>query len=84
MCSRFPTLRHIAITQRYFHSGSVWDLQTAVGVMGSGRLGATPEADQEASIPAFPDSPTGEMPQIIHTTLPPSTPIPRVRARICG
>jgi cytochrome c peroxidase len=70
---KVPTLRNITITLPYFHSGSVWDLNMAVGVMGSAQLGAALDADQEASIVAFLDSLTGEMPQIVYPTLPPST-----------
>jgi cytochrome c peroxidase len=70
---KVPTLRNIAITPPYFHSGSVWDLNLAVGVMGSAQLGSTLDADQEASIVAFLDSLTGEMPRIVYPTLPPST-----------
>ena len=70
---KVPTLRNIAITPPYFHSGSVWDLGLAVGVMGSAQLGATLDAAQEASIVAFLDSLTGEMPQVVYPTLPPST-----------
>jgi cytochrome c peroxidase len=70
---KVPTLRNIAITPPYFHSGSVWDLNLAVGVMGSAQLGAALDATQEASIVAFLDSLTGEMPQVVYPTLPPST-----------
>ena len=70
---KVPTLRNIAITPPYFHSGTVWDLNLAVGVMGSAQMGATLTPEQEASIVAFLDSLTGEMPQIVYPTLPPST-----------
>lgn len=70
---KVPTLRNIAITPPYFHSGAVWDLSVAVGVMGSAQLGATLDPAQEASIVAFLDSLTGEMPQVVYPTLPPST-----------
>ncbi len=70
---KVPTLRNIALTPPYFHSGSVWDLKTAVGVMGSAQLGATLDAAQEASIVAYLESLTGEMPQVTYPTLPPST-----------
>jgi cytochrome c peroxidase len=70
---RVPTLRNIALTPPYFHSGSVWDLNLAVGVMGTAQLGASLDAAQEASIVAFLDSLTGEMPRIVYPTLPPST-----------
>jgi cytochrome c peroxidase len=69
---KVPTLRNIALTPPYFHSGSVWDLKLAVGIMGAAQMGATLDASQEASIVAFLDSLTGEMPQITYPTLPPS------------
>src|SRR5699024_5473114 len=34
-----PSLRNIALTAPYFHSGNVWDLKQAVAVMGSAQLG---------------------------------------------
>lgn len=70
---KVPTLRNIAITPPYFHSGAVWDLALAVGVMGSAQLGATLDGEQEARIVAFLDSLTGEAPRIVYPTLPPST-----------
>ena len=70
---KVPTLRNIALTPPYFHSGSVWDLGLAVGIMGTAQMGATLDPAQEASIVAFIDSLTGEMPQITYPTLPPST-----------
>jgi cytochrome c peroxidase len=39
---KVPTLRNIALTPPYFHTGKVWDLQQAVAVMGRSQLGATP------------------------------------------
>ncbi len=37
---RSPTLRNVALTAPYFHSGKVWDLRQAVAVMGASQLGA--------------------------------------------
>ncbi|MGB5559677.1 MAG: cytochrome-c peroxidase [Paracoccaceae bacterium] len=70
---KVPTLRNIALTPPYFHSGSVWELTTAVGVMGTAQLGATLDAEQEASIVAYLESLTGTMPEITYPILPPST-----------
>lgn len=70
---KVPTLRNIAITPPYFHSGAVWDLETAVDVMGTAQLGATLDDVQTASIVAYLESLTGEMPEVIYPTLPPST-----------
>ena len=36
---KVPTLRNIALTAPYFHSGRSWDLGQAVAVMGSSQLG---------------------------------------------
>src|SRR5690606_5375180 len=37
---RAPSLRNVALTAPYFHSGKVWDLTQAVGVMATSQLGA--------------------------------------------
>lgn len=70
---KVPTLRNIALTPPYFHSGSVWNLNTAVGVMGAAQLGAALDAEQEANIVAYLESLTGELPKVVYPTLPPST-----------
>ena len=36
---KVPTLRNIALTAPYFHTGKVWDLRQAVAVMGASQLG---------------------------------------------
>jgi cytochrome c peroxidase len=70
---KVPTLRNIAITPPYFHSGSVWNLVDAVEIMGSSQLGeALTRADAE-KIVAFLDALTGTEPQVVYPTLPPST-----------
>ncbi len=70
---KVPTLRNIALTPPYFHSGSVWDLGTAVGVMATAQLGATLDEGQTAQIVAFLDNLTGEQPQVVYPILPRST-----------
>jgi cytochrome c peroxidase len=70
---KVPTLRNIAVTPPYFHSGAVWDLKEAVGVMGSAQLGAALTPEDEDRIVAFLDSLTGKMPQVVYPILPPST-----------
>ena len=58
---KVPTLRNIALTAPYFHSGKSWDLEQAIG-------------DAEiSSIAAFLLSLTGEQPQVVYPILPPST-----------
>lgn len=70
---RVPTLRNVAVTPPYFHSGAVWDLSDAVAVMGTAQLGATLSAEDAGTITAFLDSLTGDMPEVTYPILPPST-----------
>ncbi len=77
---RAPTLRNIALTAPYFHTGRAWDLRQAVGVMGSSQLGVQLNPDEIDQIVEFLASLTGEQPQVVYPTLPPSvtaTPRPR-------
>jgi len=69
---KVPTLRNIALTAPYFHSGRSWDLRQAVSVMGVSQLGAQLSADETEKIVLFLDALTGEQPKIVHPTLPPS------------
>lgn len=69
---KVPTLRNIALTAPYFHTGSVWDLRQAVQVMGSSQLSATLSADEVDKITAFLGSLTGEPPKVTVPALPPS------------
>jgi len=69
---RSPTLRNIALTAPYFHTGRAWDLRQAVGVMGTSQLGAQLTADEIDKIAAFLGSLTGEQPKIVYPVLPPS------------
>jgi len=74
-----PSLRNIALTAPYFHSGKVWDLEQAVAIMGSAQLGATLNASETASIVHFLKTLTGEQPRMEYPILPPhtaSTPLP--------
>ncbi|MEE8192009.1 MAG: cytochrome-c peroxidase [Gemmatimonadales bacterium] len=70
---RSPTLRNVELTAPYFHSGAVWDLDEAVGVMGSAQLGATLTAEEKAAVVAFLGALTGEQPQVMYPVLPPHT-----------
>ena len=76
-----PSLRNIALTPPYFHSGRVWDLTRAVRVMGTAQLG-TELTDQEvAAIVEFLDALTGKQPEVGYPILPPQsadTPLPDV------
>lgn len=69
---RSPTLRNIALTAPYFHTGRAWDLRQAVGVMGSSQLGAQLATDEIDKIVSFLGSLTGEQPRIVYPMLPPS------------
>jgi cytochrome c peroxidase len=69
---RAPTLRNIALTAPYFHTGKAWDLGQAVGVMGVSQLGAQLTDQEVDEITAFLESLTGDQPRIVYPTLPPS------------
>jgi cytochrome c peroxidase len=69
---RSPSLRNVAITQPYFHSGKVWNLNEAVAVMGSAQLGIKLSGDEAQSVAAFLKTLTGRQPQVDHPILPPS------------
>lgn len=69
---RAPSLRNVALTAPYFHSGKAWDLRQAVAVMGSSQLGAKLSPDDVDKITAFLGSLTGEQPSVVLPILPPS------------
>jgi cytochrome c peroxidase len=71
---RASPLRNIELTAPYFHSGVVWSLEEAVAVMGVSQLGADLDDQQIADITAFLRTLTGEIPEVVHPTLPVSTP----------
>ncbi len=70
---RAAPLRNIALTAPYFHSGKVWDLKQAVGIMGASQLGEKLTDEEESSIVAFLESLTGKMPEVVYPVLPPET-----------
>lgn len=70
---RASPLRNIALTAPYFHSGNVWDLQTAVEVMASSQIGGELAAQEATAITAFLQSLTGEMPEVVYPVLPAET-----------
>ena len=77
-----PSLRNIALTAPYFHSGKVWDLKQAVAVMGSAQLGAKLTDTDTTIIVGFLKTLTGEQPRVEIPVLPPhteGTPLPDVR-----
>jgi len=69
---KVPTLRNIALTAPYFHSGRSWDLRQAVGVMASTQLGLPVTDDEVRQIVAFLGALTGDQPKIVYPVLPPS------------
>jgi cytochrome c peroxidase len=69
---KVPTLRNIALTAPYFHTGQAWDLRLAVAVMGASQLGIHLTGDEVDKITAFLGSLTGEQPNVTYPVLPPS------------
>jgi cytochrome c peroxidase len=77
-----PSLRNIALTAPYFHSGKVWDLKQAVAVMGSSQLGSKLTGTDVDAIVEFLQTLTGAQPKVEVPILPPhtrETPLPDVR-----
>ena len=70
---RAPSLRNVALTAPYFHSGKVWDLKQAVGVMATAQLGAELEEGEVDAIVAFLQTLTGEQPAVSYPILPPNS-----------
>ena len=68
-----PSLRNIALTPPYFHSGKVWNLRDAVAIMGSSQLGISLTDDQVNTIVAFLRTTTGTQPTVEYPILPPIT-----------
>lgn len=71
---KVPTLRNIALTAPYFHSGKVWDLREAVAIMGSVQLGVKLTDEDIDGIREFLGSLTGDQPQVVYPVLPPGGP----------
>lgn len=69
---KVPTLRNIALTAPYFHTGRSWDLRQAVAVMGVTQLGAQLTPGESEKVAVFLESLTGEQPKIVHPIMPPS------------
>jgi cytochrome c peroxidase len=69
---KVPTLRNIALTPPYFHTGQSWDLRQAVAVMGASQLGIELTGDEVDKITAFLHALTGEQPEVVYPVLPPS------------
>jgi cytochrome c peroxidase len=77
-----PSLRNIALTPPYFHSGKVWKLGDAVKIMGSAQLGISVNDNEAGKIVAFLQTLDGKQPRIMYPILPPNseaTPRPLLR-----
>ncbi len=72
---RVPTLRNVALTAPYYHTGDVWTLEEAVGIMAEKQLNKQLKPDEVKAIVAFLKSLTGEIPKdaLKLPTLPAST-----------
>jgi cytochrome c peroxidase len=67
-----PTLRNVALTAPYFHSGQEWDLNQAIAVMAKAQLNVDLTPDETTKIAAFLDALTGDTPRVTLPALPPS------------
>ncbi len=69
---KVPTLRNIALTAPYFHTGSEQDLAKVVDVMATSQLGQALTPAETARIVAFLNSLTGDQPRVVEPQLPAS------------
>ena len=77
---RVPSLRNIALTAPYFHTGKVWDLRQAVAIVSSSQLGANLSDEEAGKIELFLGALSGDQPKVVLPILPPSvatTPRPK-------
>jgi cytochrome c peroxidase len=65
-----PSLRNIALTPPYFHTGKVWKLKDAVVVMGTAQLGIKLNDDETDKITAFLLTLNGRQPKVEYPILP--------------
>ncbi len=70
---RAGPLRNIELTAPYFHTGKVWDLEQAVGIMATSQLGTELDDKSVAAIAAFLRTLTGQEPEIVYPILPVSS-----------
>jgi cytochrome c peroxidase len=70
---RAASLRNVALTAPYFHSGKVWDLKQAVAIMGNSQLGKALSDEEVRLIVAFLQSLTGKAPEVVYPILAPET-----------
>lgn len=77
---KVPTLRNIALTAPYFHTGSEQDLMKVINVMASAQLGQALTPMETKRIAAFLGTLTGDHPRIMQPRLPVSdarSPLPQ-------
>ncbi len=70
---RSPSLRNVDLTPPYFHSGKVWSLAEAVGIMGTAQLGAQLTESEVGAIRVYLGTLTGDQPKVAYPILPPPT-----------
>lgn len=68
-----PTLRNVALTAPYFHSGKIYNLADAVRIMAKVQVGVELTSKDTDSIVTFLKTLTGVQPKIMYPVLPPST-----------
>ena len=76
-----PSLRNLELTPPYFHSGKVWCMKEAVGIMGAAQLGIKLSQDDVEKIADFLKTTTGVQPAIEYPILPlasKDTPLPKL------
>jgi cytochrome c peroxidase len=76
-----PSLRNIELTTPYFHSGKVWCLKEAVGIMGASQLGIKLSPEDVEKIADFLKTTTGVQPKVDYPILPvptKDTPLPKM------
>jgi cytochrome c peroxidase len=78
---RSPSLRNVALTAPYFHSGNVWSLREAVAVMNDAQLNSLLTEKDVDNVTAFLRSLTGRQPEVVYPELPirgARTPLPDI------
>lgn len=70
---RAPSLRNVARTAPYFHSGSVWELEAAVGIMADAQLGEEMIGAEIDKVTAFLRSLSGTIAPFEYPLLPVET-----------
>ncbi|MDY6821856.1 MAG: cytochrome-c peroxidase [Deferribacterota bacterium] len=70
---KVPTLRNVALTSPYFHSGTVWELAEAVKIMAKTQVGVDLSENETDNIVSFLKTLTGKQPKIEYPILPEAT-----------